>query len=153
MGRPTRFIELAGEINTDMPHYVVQKTMLALNEMGKALKGSRVLVLGLAYKPDVDDIRESPAIPLIEACATLGAAVDYSDPHVKAGHKMREHDLSAWRSVELTPENLAKYDAVIVATDHQAFDWDLIAKHAPLVIDTRNALASRMQGKPNYFKA
>ena len=113
----------------------------------------RSLVLGLAYKPDVDDIRESPAIPLIEQLRELGADVRYHDPHVPHGHKMREHDLSAEASVDLDAETLAALDAVIVATDHKAFDWDLIARHAPLVVDTRNALASRLQGQPHYFKA
>ncbi len=152
-GRPTRFIELAGEINTDMPRYVVRKTMLALNEQGKALKGSKILILGLAYKPDVDDIRESPAIKLLELLEKLGADVGYSDPHVPRGHKMREHDLSGRTSVELTPENIAAQDAVVVATDHKAFDWERIAKHARLVVDTRNALTSRMAGDPRYYKA
>ena len=153
IGRPTKFIELAGEINTDMPRYVVQQTMLALNSQGKALKGAKILILGLAYKPDVDDVRESPAIPLLAQLRELGAEVHYSDPHVPVGHKMREQDLSNERSLDLTPETLAAQDAVVVATDHQAFDWDLIAAHAPLVIDTRNALASRLEGKPHYFKA
>ncbi len=152
-GRPTRFIELAGEINTEMPRYVVQKTMLALNQTGRALKGAKVLVLGLAYKPDVDDVRESPAIVLIELLKALGAEVRYSDPHVPRGHKMREHDIADWVSLDLDPETIAAQDVVVVATDHKAFDWDQIAKHARLVVDTRNALASRLQGKPHYFKA
>ena len=153
IGRPTKFIELAGEINTDMPRFVVHQTMLALNSQKKALNGAKVLVLGLAYKPDVDDIRESPAITLLELYRDHGAEVRYSDPHVPVGHKMRERDLSEERSLDLTPEVLAAQDAVIVATDHKAFDWDLIAKHAPLVVDTRNALATRLQGQPHYFKA
>jgi len=153
IGRPTKFIELAGEINTDMPRYVVQRTMLALNAVGKAMRGARIVVLGLAYKPDVDDIRESPAIPLLELLRELGAEVRYSDPHVPAGHKMREHDLSEEKSLDLDAETLASMDAVIVATDHAAFDWDLIAENAPLVVDTRNALASRLHGKTHYFKA
>ena len=153
LGRPTKFIELAGQINTDMPRYVVQRTMLALNAVGKPMRDAKIIVLGLAYKPDVDDIRESPAIPLIEQLRELGAQVRYSDPHVTRGHKMREHDLSAEISIDLDAQTLAAQDAVIVATDHKAFDWDLIAKHAPLVVDTRNALASRLQGQPHYFKA
>jgi len=152
-GRTTRFIELAGEINTEMPRFVVQKTMLALNQQGKALKGARILVLGLSYKPDIDDVRESPAIAIIEQLEALGAVVDYSDPHVPRGHKMREHDIADWVSVPLTKQELATRDAVIVATDHKAFDWDLVAKHARLVVDSRNALASRMAGDPRYFKA
>jgi UDP-N-acetyl-D-glucosamine dehydrogenase len=152
-GYPTKFIELAGEINHRMPERVVHKTMLALNEAGKALKGARVLVLGLAYKPDVDDLRESPAIALIKGFEELGALVDYSDPHVPHGHAMREHDMSGYASVELTADSLARYDAVVVATNHSAFDWELIARAAPLVVDTRNALDAALAGRPTYYKA
>ena len=152
-GHATKFIELAGEINTEMPRFVVQKTMLALNGVGRAVRGSRILVLGIAYKPDVDDMRESPAITLIEELARLGAQVEYSDPHVPSPPPMRKHDLSHMRSVELTEETLGSYHAVLVATDHKAFDYDLIAAHAQLVIDTRNALCSRMHGAANYVKA
>jgi len=153
VGHVTKFIELAGEINHRMPEYVVQKTMLALNDHGKAMKGARVLVLGLAYKPDIDDVRESPAIALIKGFEALGAHVDYSDPHIPQGHRMREHDMSGYASVGLRPASLQSYDAVVVATDHKAFDWNLIAREAPLVVDTRNALAARMAGQPNYYKA
>ena len=139
VGLPTRFIELAGEINRHMPDYVVQQLGLAMNERGKALKGSRILVLGLAYKPDVDDVRESPSFELIEKLEALGAAVDYHDPHVPATHKMRHHDLHM-KSVELSPAALKKYDCVLVATHHQAYDWQMIADNAALVVDTRNAL-------------
>lgn len=152
-GHATKFIELAGEINTEMPGFVVQKTMLALNERRRALAGSRVLVLGLAYKPDVDDVRESPAITLIERFGELGAEVDYSDPHVERPPAMRRHDLTHLRSVELTDAAIASYDVVVVATDHAAFPWDRVADHARLVVDTRNALASRMTGDPRYVKA
>jgi UDP-N-acetyl-D-glucosamine dehydrogenase len=139
VGMTTRFIELAGEINHAMPDYVVQRVVRAMNDRGRAVKGSRVLVLGLAYKPDVDDIRESPSFELIERLEELGAAVDYSDPHVAATHKMRRHDLQM-RSVPLTPETLATYDCVLVATHHAAFDWQMIAEHSSLIVDTRNAL-------------
>jgi len=152
-GHATRFIELAGEINTNMPRYVVEKTMLALNDQGKAVRGSKILVLGLAYKPNVDDIRESPAIELMELFEELGAKVRYSDPHVPRGHEMREHDLTEAESIDLTPKSLKEFDAVVVATHHDAFDWDLIAKNARLVVDTRNALGSRMLGKPHYYRA
>lgn len=152
-GHATKFIELAGEINTQMPRWVVQQSMLALNGVGKAVRGSRVLVLGLAYKPDVDDVRESPAIELIEELESLGAQVSYSDPHVAQPPPMRAHDLTHLRSVELTLESLRGVDLVLVATDHSGFDWDLIAEHAPLVIDTRNALESRLGGAPHYHKA
>jgi UDP-N-acetyl-D-glucosamine dehydrogenase len=152
-GHATKFIELAGEINTNMPRYVVEKTLLALNRAGRAVNGSRILVLGLAYKPNVDDVRESPAIRLIELYEELGASVRYSDPHVPVPPRMREHDLGHHVSLELTPEAIAAFDAVVVATDHAAFDWDLIAAHARIVIDTRNALASRLKGRPHYVQA
>ena len=141
VGLPTRFIELAGEINHQMPDYVVQRTILALNDRGKAIKNARILVLGLAYKPNVDDVRESPSFELIEKFMHLGAAVEYNDPHVPATHKMRHHDLKM-ASVELNPERLASYDAIVVATHHAAYDWQSIADHAKLIIDTRNALGN-----------
>ncbi len=152
-GHATRFIELAGQINTEMPRWVVQRTLLALNAHGRAVRGARVLVLGLAYKPDIDDVRESPAIPLIEQLTALGAAVDYADPHVPVPPPMRRHDLGHMRAVELSAATLASYDVVVVATDHAAFDYDLIAAHARLVVDTRNALASRLAGQAHYVKA
>ena len=139
VGMSTRFIELAGEVNHAMPDYVVKRVALALNERSKAVKGSRVLVLGLAYKPDVDDMRESPSFELIEKLEELGAAVDYNDPHVPATHKMRHHDLQM-KSVPLTPQSLASYDCVLVATHHAAYDWQMVADHAKLIVDTRNAL-------------
>ena len=139
VGHATRFIELAGEVNRSMPEYVVHRTTLALNKHGKAVKGSRILVLGLAYKPDVDDVRESPSFELIEKLEELGAHVDYNDPHVPHTHKMRKHDLRM-SSVELTPQSLASYDCVIIATNHAAYDWEIVADPSKLVVDTRNAL-------------
>ena len=153
VGVATKFIELAGEINTRMPHYVVEKTMLALNDAGKAVRGAKVLILGLAYKPDVDDVRESPAIELIELFEELGASVRYCDPHVPVPPKMREHDLRHHTSIEISAKSIVEFDVVVVATDHKAFDWDMIASKARLVVDTRNALASRMLGRANYRKA
>ncbi|HLL89367.1 MAG TPA: nucleotide sugar dehydrogenase [Tepidisphaeraceae bacterium] len=141
VGLPTRFIELAGEINRQMPEYVVQKVALALNDHAKAVKGSRVLVLGLAYKPDVDDVRESPSFELILKLRKLGATVDYNDPHVQATHHMRAYGDLQMRSVPLTPAALAAYDCVLIATHHKAYDWQLVADHAKLIVDTRNALA------------
>lgn len=142
LGVPSRFIELAGEINTRMPALVVERVVEALRARrgGADVAGARVLVLGLAYKPDIDDVRESPSVAIIEQLRARGLHADYSDPHVPATHPMRHHDLRL-RSVELTPANLRAYDAVIVATAHRAFDWPLIARQARLVIDTRNALA------------
>ena len=140
VGRPTRFIELAGEVNTSMPRFVVERLSVALNDRGRAVKGARVLVLGLAYKPDVDDVRESPAFELIERLEELGARVDYSDPHVPRTKPTRKSDLGMV-SVELSPSTLGEYDAVLVATNHRSFDWAMIAEHARLIVDTRNALA------------
>ena len=139
VGMSTRFIELAGEVNHSMPEYVVQRTVLALNDRGKSVKGSRILVLGLAYKPDVDDVRESPSFELIERLESLGAAVDYNDPHVPRTHKMRRYDLQM-SSVPLAAQALAAYDCVLIATHHAAYDWQMIADHSKLIIDTRNAL-------------
>lgn len=139
VGLPTRFIELAGEINHHMPDYVVERSLRALNGRGKALHGARVLVLGLAYKPDVDDVRESPSFEIIERFQDLGAQVDYNDPHVAKTHKMRRHNLEM-RSVPLTPQSLASYDCVVVSTHHKAYDWQMIADHAKLIVDTRGAL-------------
>lgn len=149
VGKTTRFIELAGEVNHAMPDYVVQRTALALNERGKSVKGSRVLVLGLAYKPDVDDVRESPSFELIEKLEELGAAVDYNDPHVPKTHKMRRYDLQM-QSVPLTPESLAGYDCVLIATHHAAYDWQMIADRAQLVVDTRNALRN-VRGRRDHI--
>ncbi len=139
MGLDTRFIELAGEINRAMPEYVVQRTAWALNRQTRSIKDSKILILGLAYKPDVDDVRESPSFDLIERFQRLGAAVDYHDPHVPSTHKMRHHDLKM-TSIELTAQALADYDCVLIATHHSAYDWQMIADNAKLIIDTRNAL-------------
>ncbi len=139
VGMPTRFIELAGEINHAMPDYVIRRLTLAMNERSLAIKGSRILILGLAYKPDIDDIRESPSFELIEKLDALGAHVDYNDPHVARTHKMRKYDLGM-SSVHLTAASLQSYDCVVIATHHKAYDWQLVADHSKLIIDTRNAL-------------
>ena len=139
IGVPTRFIELAGEINRQMPAYVVSRLVDALRGRGKVVRGSRILVLGLAYKPDIDDVRESPSFELIEDLRDLGANVDYNDPHVPRTHQMRRYDLRMI-SVPLTPESLGSYDGVIVSTAHSAYDWDMIGRSARLIVDTRNAL-------------
>ncbi len=143
VGQPTRFIELAGQINHHMPEFVIQRTMLALNERGKAVRGSRVLVLGLAYKPDVDDVRESPSFALIERLQALGAEVDYHDPHVPRTRPMRHHNLGM-RSIEFSAEALGGYDCILIATHHRFYDWRLIAEHAPLVVDTRGVMRPLM---------
>jgi UDP-N-acetyl-D-glucosamine dehydrogenase len=141
VGRTTRFIELAGEINRHMPAYVVERVVLAMNGHGKAVQGSRILVLGLAYKPDVDDVRESPSFELIEHLQKLGAKVDYNDPLVPSTHKMRRHDLGM-SSVALTEQVLAGYDCVLIATNHRDYDWRWIGKHAKLIVDTRGVMRS-----------
>ncbi len=151
-GMPTRFIELAGEINTNMPHYVVQKTMEALNERKKSLKGSKLLILGLAYKKDIDDVRESPSIELIELFTKKGAKVDYNDPYIPRTHKQRQHDLKM-TSKKLSAKMLAGYDAVVISTDHSSYDYNRIIKNARLVIDTRNATSAVKTGRSKIVKA
>ena len=135
-GLHTRFIELAGEVNAAMPDYVVGTLTRALNARGKAVMGARLLALGISYKRDVDDTRESPAVLVMERLRDLGAEIAYSDPYVPVFPKMREHrfDLS---SVPLTPDTLKGYDAALLLTDHTGFDYEMIREHAPLIIDTR----------------
>jgi UDP-N-acetyl-D-glucosamine dehydrogenase len=135
----TRFIELAGEINTSMPYHVVQAVAEALNGREKSLKGSRILMLGVAYKKDVDDLRESPSLKLLELLTDRGANVDYNDPYFPALHKMRHYDFSHLRSIPLTAETLGKYDCVLIATDHSSYDCEMIVDKSRLVVDTRNA--------------
>jgi UDP-N-acetyl-D-glucosamine dehydrogenase len=148
-GLHTRFIELAGEINSDMPHWVVNKLTDALNQRGKAVMGSRVLVLGIAYKKDVEDMRESPSVELMEILRDKGAVVDYADPHVPVFPRMREHHFDL-KSVELTPQRIASYDVVLLATAHSAFDYDLVRQYASLIVDTRGVYLAAL---PNVVKA
>ncbi|HSV26657.1 MAG TPA: nucleotide sugar dehydrogenase, partial [Sedimentisphaerales bacterium] len=151
-GMATRFIELAGEINTGMPHYVIQHVMEALNERKKSLKGSKVLVLGLAYKKDIDDVRESPSIELIEMLKAKGARVDYNDPYIPATHKQREHDLRM-KSRKLSSAMLRTYDAVLISTDHSVYDYDWIVANSKLVVDSRNATAAVRKNRDRIVKA
>jgi len=151
-GMPTRFIELAGEINTNMPHYVITKTMEALNERSKSLKGSKVLVLGLAYKKDIDDLRESPSVELIELLRKKGANVDYNDPYIPKTHKQRQHDLRM-TSKKLSNKMLAGYDVVLISTDHSDYDYDWIVQNSKLVVDTRNATIAVGKGRQKIVKA
>ncbi|MGZ8288827.1 MAG: nucleotide sugar dehydrogenase [Telluria sp.] len=148
-GIHTRFIELAGEINRDMPQWVIGKVTDALNQRGRSIKDSRILVLGIAYKKDVEDMRESPSVELMERLRAKGALVDYSDPHVPAFPQMREHhfDLS---SVALNPQSIASYDVLLIATSHSAFDYEQLREHARLIIDTRGVYRER---HPNVVKA
>lgn len=137
-----RFIELSGEVNRAMPAWVVQKTSDALNEHGKALKGSRILVLGLAYKKNVDDTRESPGVEIIHLLKQKGALVDYADPFVPTFPHKRNYSLDMVHT-ELTAESLRNYDCAILATDHDDFDYPLILSASNIVIDTRNRLSGR----------
>lgn len=134
-----KFIELAGEINTMMPKYVITKIQEALNSKSKALKGSKILILGLAYKNDSDDIRESPSMKLIEKLEAKGAKVDYNDPYVPKTKKTRDHNFNK-TSVPMTATSLQKYDCVLIATKHSDYDYDFIFKNAKLIVDTRNAI-------------
>ncbi len=156
-GEWARFIELAGEINTRMPRYVVQKVADALNADGKPVKGSRVLVLGLAYKANVDDDRESPSYEIIELLRDAGAEVEYCDPHFPVAKKTRRHDLSELRSVPVDAEVFGRYDAVVLATAHDAFKDGSLYRKTPLVVDTRNivgpALGGSWSGRPRLVKA
>jgi UDP-N-acetyl-D-glucosamine dehydrogenase len=135
----TRFIELAGEINTAMPYNVVDALVTALNSHEKSVKGSKILLLGVAYKKDVDDLRESPSLKLLELLSARGAVLDYNDPYFPALFKMRHYDYSNMKSVELSPERLASYDCVLIATDHTSYDYEAIVLNSKLVVDTRNA--------------
>lgn len=141
---PTRFIELAGEINTNMPYYVVQRTVDALNNNGRGIKGSKILILGLAYKKDVDDPRESPSFKLIELLEKKGAIVDYNDPFIPKSPKMRKYKIRK-ESVPLTVENIRKYDCVIIATDHSVYDPEYIVANSNLIIDTRNMIPKNLK--------
>ncbi len=145
----TRFIELAGEINTAMPYNVVDALVTALNSHEKSVKGSKILLLGVAYKKDVDDLRESPSLKLLELLTARGATLDYNDPYFPALHKMRHYDFSNMKSVQLSPERLASYDCVLIATDHSSYDYEAIVRDSKLVVDTRNAtrLVRQHRGK------
>ncbi len=149
---PTRFIELAGEINTFMPEYVVERLIEALNDDRKSLKGSRILILGAAYKKNVDDMRESPSLRLIELLHERGAKVEYHDPFVPKLPATRKYRY-ALRSVKLTPVRLAKTDAVLVATDHDSVDYAQVGRHARLIVDTRNALTRVGRVKARVVRA
>jgi UDP-N-acetyl-D-glucosamine dehydrogenase len=147
----TRFIELAGEINIRMPEYVVEKAMLALNERGKAMNGSKILVLGLAYKKNIADPRESPAFEILDRLLDLGASVNYHDPHIPVAPSMRRHpEFAGLASAPLTPEVLAEQDAVVLITDHDGVDYGMVAEHAALIVDTRGvmrAMRDRIKGR------
>lgn len=153
VGQNTRFIELAGEVNSSMPEYVIHRVAEFLNEVGKPIKGSKICILGMAYKKDVDDPRESPSFVLWDLLSQRGADLTYSDPHIPHLKPRRDYDLSGNDSQELTPEFLASQDCVLIATDHTAFDFEAIVKGAQLVIDTRNATAQVASGREKIRKA
>lgn len=148
-GLHTRFIELAGEINSSMPDYVIAKLAAAFNQRKQAINGSHILILGIAYKKNVDDMRESPSVMLMEKLRDLGANIAYSDPHIASFPKMREHCFDL-KSINITPECLASFDCVLLATDHDHFDYDLIKTHAKLLIDTRGHF---LEPAPHIVKA
>lgn len=135
-GVNTRFIELAGEVNSSMPDYVISKVAAALNSIRKSINGSRILLLGIAYKKNVDDMRESPSVILMEKLRDLGADVSYSDPHIPVFPKMREHQFNL-SSIPLTPKILADYDCILLATDHDKFDYAMIKQNGKLIVDSR----------------
>jgi UDP-N-acetyl-D-glucosamine dehydrogenase len=152
-GMSTRFIELAGEINTSMPSYVVSRLADALNDRGKPLHGSKVTLLGMAYKKDVDDPRESPGFELMELLLNKHAVVEYNDPHIPQLPKMRHYPDLDMASQELTPEYIASRDSLLVVTDHSAYDWSKIVPHAQLLVDTRNATRDVTEGRERIVKA
>lgn len=135
----TRFIELAGEVNTAMPYHVVDSVASALNDRQKALKGSRIMVLGVAYKKDVDDMRESPSLKIIEQLTMRGAKVDYHDPYFAQIPKLRHYNFEGMKSMPIDAKSLGGYDCVLIATDHTSFDYPMIVESSQLVVDTRNA--------------
>ena len=152
-GINTRFIELAGQVNRSMPEYVVRRTMEALNDESKAVKGSKILLLGLAYKADVDDMRESPTFELLDRFSVLGASVDYFDPHVPEIGPTREH--AKWKgkkAIDWNEESIRSYDAVVICTNHKAVDLNQLVKWTPLIVDTRNAMVG-VEGGAVIIKA
>ncbi|HCO22726.1 nucleotide sugar dehydrogenase [Gimesia maris] len=152
-GQTTRFIELAGEVNTRMPRYVIDRLSEFLNQHAKPLKGSKICMLGVAYKKDVDDPRESPSFHLLDLLLERGVDFTYNDPHIPKLPKMRHHNVPAMESQELTPEYLAAQDCVLIATDHSAYDYDFIVKHSKMILDTRNATKNVTSGREKIFKA
>jgi UDP-N-acetyl-D-glucosamine dehydrogenase len=152
-GLNTRFIELAGEVNSQMPRYVISRLAEFLNDAAKPIKGSKICLLGMAYKKDVDDPRESPSFELMELLLERGAVVSYNDPHIPSLPKMRHYDVPAMNSSELTPEFVVSQDCMLIATDHTAYDYGFIVKHAQMVLDTRNATVGVADGREKIRKA
>ena len=150
---PTKFIELAGEINTSMPNYVIQQVSTALNSVGKPIKESKIGILGVAYKKDVDDPRESPSFKLIELLSQLGAKISYCDPHIPELPRMRHFDVPDLSSEVANEAYLSSLDCTLIATDHSAFDWEAIVRYSNLVVDTRNATKDVTSGREKIWKA
>lgn len=150
---PAKFIELSGEINAHMPEYVVGRVAEALNGQGKPIRGSKIGLLGVAYKRDIDDPRESPAFRLMELLGRQGAELSYSDPHIPSLPPMRRFDVPSLQSENLTPEYLASLDCALIVTDHSAFDWQMVVQHSQLVVDTRNAIHAVAPHAANVWKA
>ncbi len=149
----TRFIELAGEINTSMPNYVIQQLGKALNSVGKPIRNSHIGILGVAYKKDIDDPRESPAFRLMELLQDQGAILSYNDPHIPVLPSMRHYCVPALESEPLTEEYLASLDCLLIATDHSSYDWNFLVQHAPLIIDTRNATRNVTGDRKKIFRS
>jgi UDP-N-acetyl-D-glucosamine dehydrogenase len=152
-GMATRFIELAGEINTSMPAYVVGKVADALNDQAKPIKGSRIAILGMAYKRDVDDPRESPGFELMDLLQRKGAQVSYNDPFIPVLPAMRHYPRLRMSSHELTSQYLSTQDCVLIATDHSGYDYEWIVSHSRLIVDTRNATRNVKSGREKIVKA
>ena len=152
-GLSTRFIELAGEVNTAMPAYVVSRVVDALNEQGQAVKGSRIALLGMAYKKDADDPRESPGFELLEMLSAKGAEVTYNDPHIPRLPEMRRHPHLNMHSQELTPAYLQSQNCVLIVTDHSAYDWPWVVQHSRLIVDSRNATGAVSVGREKIVRA
>ena len=149
----TRFIQLAGEVNTAIPHYVVEQIGSALNDHSKSIRGAKILILGVAYKKDVDDVRESPALEIMELLQAKGASLSYSDPYIPRLHKMRAYDFSHMSSLQLTENVLKDHDITVITTDHTSFDYQFIVDHATIVVDTRNATRNVKQGRSKIVRA
>jgi UDP-N-acetyl-D-glucosamine dehydrogenase len=153
-GLPTRFIELAGEINRRMPEHVVESLARALSDSGRPVRGAKVLIMGLAYKPNIDDVRETPAAEIITLLSARGAVLSYHDPHVPVFPAMRRYRFDL-RSVPLTAAKVRSADAVLIVTDHDGVDYSLLAQHAKLIVDTRDAMTrhSRLRPRGRVVKA
>ena len=149
----TRFIQLAGEVNTAIPHYVVERIGKALNDRSRSIRGSKILILGVAYKKDVDDVRESPALEIMEILQAKGALLSYSDPYIPRLHKMRAYDFSHMSSLPLNEDVLKSQDLVLITTDHSSIDYQWVVDHASTIVDTRNATRRVTRGREKIVKA